>query len=325
MMKKSSKAVICIILILTLILAVSAMAMAKTSSEPVAAPAADTVVFTLSHAGKTAEYTWADIKGEGRFTAHTATYAAKNAIGEQDEEDWSGVLLKDILADAEKQLGLSFDGSQYIKAVAVDGYMVAFTVAEVDDSYMVAADPVRNFDDENTYANSYVRILREAETSNIANIRCLTGIDLPVSAAATPQAQKVQLSSQKLKVNGQAVACAAYNIDGANYFMLRDIAYALKDSKACFSVDYDEQLGLVTAQSGEDYIANGNEHKQQEDSSAACVPSTHAALFNGKASTAPCYNIGGSNYFQLRALGEAFGFSVDYDASSSTMLVTTNE
>ena len=33
------------------------------------------------------------------------------------------------------------------------------------------------------------------------------------------------------------------------------------------------------------------------------------------------YNIDGSNYFKLRDLGDALGFTVDYDADSNTAIV----
>ena len=35
------------------------------------------------------------------------------------------------------------------------------------------------------------------------------------------------------------------------------------------------------------------------------------------------YTIGGANYFKLRDLGEAPGFTVDWDSSSKTVLITT--
>ena len=35
------------------------------------------------------------------------------------------------------------------------------------------------------------------------------------------------------------------------------------------------------------------------------------------------FNIGGNNYFMLRALGEALGFEVDYDAATRTMIVNS--
>lgn len=37
------------------------------------------------------------------------------------------------------------------------------------------------------------------------------------------------------------------------------------------------------------------------------------------------YNIGGSNFFQLRELGTALGFTVDYDAATNTAIVLSTQ
>ena len=47
------------------------------------------------------------------------------------------------------------------------------------------------------------------------------------------------LSPQKLSVNGTNVDCGKYNIDGANYFKLRDLAYMLNGTASQFDVGFD--------------------------------------------------------------------------------------
>ena len=45
-------------------------------------------------------------------------------------------------------------------------------------------------------------------------------------------------------------------------------------------------------------------------------------MIDGKAADGlSVYNIGGNNYFKLRDLGDALGFTVDYDADSNTAIV----
>ncbi len=51
-------------------------------------------------------------------------------------------------------------------------------------------------------------------------VLCFALLAAPVSASAV-------ISPQSLTVNGEPVACEAYNIDGCNYFRLRDLAYVL--------------------------------------------------------------------------------------------------
>jgi len=84
--------------------------------------------------------------------------------------------------------------------------------------------------------------------------------------------------------------------------------------------------GWLVAVSGEAYVPDGSEqHKTNKNKSDTAVPSTQAALFNGEASTAYAYNIGGNNFFKLRDLAAAFGFAVDFDAEARTAIITTSD
>lgn len=150
--------------------------------------------------------------------------------------------------------------------------------------------------------------------------------DEVIQPADTPEFEYCVLSDWVLIVNGKQVDAQAYNVDGYNYYKLRDIAMALNGTANQFSVAWDEEKGLVTAVAGEPYEPVGGElEKSDEDLSDTCVPSPHPALFNGTPSTAYTYNIGGYNYFKLRDLADVFGFAVDFDAESRTVLVTTSD
>jgi hypothetical protein len=51
-------------------------------------------------------------------------------------------------------------------------------------------------------------------------------------------------------VNGQSVAFNAYNIDGNNYFKLRDLAYALNGTEKQFEVGWDGAANAISLTSG---------------------------------------------------------------------------
>ena len=132
------------------------------------------------------------------------------------------------------------------------------------------------------------------------------------------------LSPQKLMVNGQYVECEKYNIDGSNYFKLRDLAYLLKDTAAVFGVDYIAEENAVQVVPGMPYVPNGSELVIGEDKSATAVPSAQYIWIMGTDSAGlSIYNIGGNNFFKLRDMGAALGFLVDYDAASNTAIVMT--
>ncbi len=151
---------------------------------------------------------------------------------------------------------------------------------------------------------------------------CLILALLPAGAAAA----NVMLSPQGLTVNGIPIECEKYNIDGSNYFKLRDIAYLLNGTENQFGVGYDNANHTVTVTSGIAYTPNGSELVIGEDKSATAVPSAQTILINGAENTGlSVYNLGGNNYFKLRDLGETLGFLVDYDKASNTAIVESRD
>ncbi|MCR4935550.1 MAG: tyrosine-protein phosphatase [Oscillospiraceae bacterium] len=137
-------------------------------------------------------------------------------------------------------------------------------------------------------------------------------------------APHVELSPQSLSVDGIARTVEMYNIDGYNYFKLRDLAMLLTDSPARFSVDWDAETNAVLVFTGAAYSPVGGELEQGEDRSATAVRSPQTIWIDGQArSDLLVYNLGGNNFFQLRNLGEALGFEVDYDAETNTALIRT--
>ena len=147
---------------------------------------------------------------------------------------------------------------------------------------------------------------------------------LLVSLCAPAFAAKTVLSTQNLKVNGEAVDTEKYNIDDRNYFKLRDLAELLNGTESQFDVDYDTATNTMVVTTGVPYThKNGTELKLGADKSETAVPSPQALKIDGeivKGLTA--YNIGDVNFFQLRELGKALGFFVDYDENTRTMLVS---
>ncbi len=146
---------------------------------------------------------------------------------------------------------------------------------------------------------------------------------LLAALAPTGLAAEVVLSPQNLTVNGVPIRCEKYNIDGSNYFKLRDLAFLLNGTGSQFAVGYDETLNTVTIVTGQPYEPNGSELLfSGEDKSSETVPSRQTILIDGQTvSDLSVYNIGGSNFFKLRELGFAVGFDVDYDGATNTAFV----
>ena len=141
-------------------------------------------------------------------------------------------------------------------------------------------------------------------------------------AAPYASAANVVASPQNLSVDGVDADCDKYNIDGSNYFKLRDLAQLLSKTDSRFSISFDEQSNAVAVVSGKEYTPVGGELERGRDQFKTAVVSKQSVLIDGKAVDGlSIYNIGGNNYFKLRDLGDALGFTVDYDADSNTAIV----
>jgi len=149
---------------------------------------------------------------------------------------------------------------------------------------------------------------------------CLLLATLPAAALA----YDVVLSPQKLMVNGQYYECEKYNIDGANYFKLRDIACLLNETANTFAVSWDPDAGAVIIAPGFPYEPVGGELIVGADRSATAVPSAQTVWYlDAPVDDLSAFNIGGNNFFKLRDLGNLIGFDVDYDSATNTAIVET--
>lgn len=146
---------------------------------------------------------------------------------------------------------------------------------------------------------------------------------LPSAALAEGDGADAVMSTQAITVNGVKNELTAYNIDGCNYVKLRDIAQLLRSTDSRFSVTYDGETNSIYAERGSDYVSNGTELSSNVDLSFSCVKSGATLYVNNIRISTDIYNIGGSNYYKLRALGTALGFEVSYDEASGTAAIST--
>jgi len=139
--------------------------------------------------------------------------------------------------------------------------------------------------------------------------------------AATPSVKSAVVSSHRIYLNGALQTIQVYNVNGNNYFKLRDMAKIMNGTSCQFSVSFVS--GKVSTTIGEAYEAVGGECAVGEDKSKTCTGSTWQLDVNGVRRYLTCYNIGGNNYFKVRDLGQLFSFGVDYDEAARSVQLTT--
>lgn len=146
-----------------------------------------------------------------------------------------------------------------------------------------------------------------------------------VYAPAQPVRERVlaRPTTATVLVNGVQQDFQAYNIDGSNYFKLRDLALALQNAGQGFEINWREDIQAIILSTGAAYTAVGGE-LAAETGETAIVASRNAKLYvDGVRHYLVAYNIDGNNYFKLREIGELAGFSVDWDPAEKRILIDT--
>ena len=181
--------------------------------------------------------------------------------------------------------------------------------AALSNLYFVPAAP-------GTFSTSYVAYNSNGGTLAVGYLY----IVIPVTGNTAPT---VQMTNQSLTVNGVSKVTEIYNINGANYFKLRDIATMLNGTGSQFAVGFDNATSTVTITTGQAYTPVGSEMVVGTDKSTTCVIGSMPIYLNGSLVSPLVFNIGGNNFLQLRDLGSMIGFDVGYDEATRTMLVTS--
>ena len=132
-------------------------------------------------------------------------------------------------------------------------------------------------------------------------------------------------SSQKVSVDGKTVEIDAYNIEGSNYFKLRDVAVILSGTEKKFDTGYDEEQKKITLDLKKAYSqANAGVSKITKKEAKGIVIQEHH-LVDGNLVYLETILIDGNNYAKLRNLGNITGFAVDYDPAKNEILINTKD
>lgn len=136
-------------------------------------------------------------------------------------------------------------------------------------------------------------------------------------------------SQDAIYLNDTHISVSGYNINGNNYFKLRDLAEAFQNTTSCFDVVWNTNTKEVEVITNQPY-SSSSASDSQSPFSAEAISSDAKLTIDGKAYTVTTYNINGNNYYKLRDLSDVLNFDVVWkteqnNTASGIFLYTTSE
>ena len=205
----------------------------------------------------------------------------------------------------------------------------------------ILSTKVVDIGDPSYYGKKYTYAIPVKTGENIVRFKSdigETGLTIVVNGSKLPGAAQITVkqpagintllakpTASTVLVNGKNVAFDAYNIDGNNYFKLRDLACILSGTSKQFEVTWDGEKNAINLLGGKVYTVIGGEMEGKGTGEKKATPTTSKIYLDGKEVQLTAYNIGGNNYFRLRDVGQTFDFNVGWDGASNTVTINTNK
>lgn len=205
------------------------------------------------------------------------------------------------------------------------GYSIG-TVANVEVTRRTDTDNVNEVTVTDTTGKQVVIRRDDCRTVfGLDSIRYTITPNASASTAATlPQSTsvKIQPSTHVVTVDGERVDPQGYNINGYNFYKLRDIAYILNGTDSQFNVTWDGANNRIILTDDAAYQEVGGEMTSSVSAAIKNVSESDSTIvLDGKTLSLTGYRINGNNYYKIRDVGSALGFSVDFDPETEIVLI----
>ena len=147
-------------------------------------------------------------------------------------------------------------------------------------------------------------------------------LSIIVAGQVIPTNPVVLKSPQKLSVNGVIRATEVYNIDGTNYFKVRDLAALLNGTPYQFNVDFNYTTNTIVLRTRTPYTtATGTELQTAGvDNSALAVVSAQSLEIDGTRVSLTAFNIGDAGLY-IAAHDPDLRYK--YDSATDTAMITS--
>ena len=131
-------------------------------------------------------------------------------------------------------------------------------------------------------------------------------------------------NTSKVLVDGKETEFEAYNIEGYNFFKLRDIAYAVRETEKQFNTVWNEEAKAINMVTKTPYTVVGGELTSNGSAKVKTAIKSEALLqINGVKTYCDVYNIDGYSYFKLRDVAQEINFGVSWSEELNTIGIVT--
>lgn len=141
------------------------------------------------------------------------------------------------------------------------------------------------------------------------------------ASAFADQTVKASVTESRTYFDGEQADLTGFNIQGSNYFRLRDIAEHFSGTSSQFNVSWNIKSQAVEVSTGQVYVPDGSGEDKYYSRSRTypAIPQNLKLLIDGTLQTVKAYKIDGSNYVQLRDLAGRIPYDVEYEASAGKL------
>jgi len=139
--------------------------------------------------------------------------------------------------------------------------------------------------------NNYGQLGDGSTTDRTSPVKRMSNMKLPGGSTTTPTPPPppppsaglvAKPTASTVLVNGENVAFDAYNIEGNNYFKLRDLAFILNGTEKQFEVGWDAANNAITLTSGKAYTTVGGEMTGKGTGDKRPTPTVSKIYLDGK-------------------------------------------
>ncbi|WMT41828.1 hypothetical protein RE628_05015 [Paenibacillus sp. D2_2] len=153
-------------------------------------------------------------------------------------------------------------------------------------------------------------------------VLCLA-LSVNVTSSYADNSVNAKVSDSVVIIDGEQVWSTGFKIQNNNYFRLRDLASSLSGTDSQFNISLDNRLNAIELLLGATYVPDDAPRAPyySPNKTYKAMPVASKIMINGEIHAIQAYNIGGSNYFQLRDLAGLLKLDVSFNPQKNQIIV----